>query len=173
MAPRFGKLEGFAAALVSAAASVAAVFAFYRCLFRRYEQELRELTQRYPLVYRVKELPTDASSIVKAEGTEIAVGDFGWDAEPIQNDGMTYLHGLTEGWQVAWYAGFCQDQIEGVGPKPRLQYYLPYSWICVGANAPLCPFPVVSTPTTTLGFPIRIIGRWVQGKYVPPKMGTD
>ncbi len=169
VAPSFGKWAGIVAALISAVASVKAVVAFYRWAGRCREQEERDLIQKYSLVYRLLALPTYPSSIVKAEGTDIAVGDYGWDAEPIHDDGLTYLHGLTEDWQVAWYAGFRVDQIERIGPKPRLQYYLPYSWVCAGSKAPLCPFAVVTHPTTTLGYPIRIIDRWVQGKYVQRK----
>ena len=169
VATRFGKMAGIDASLLSAVASVIAVVAFYRRAGRLRVQEERDLIQNYSFVCRVTALPTDLSSIVKADGTEIAVGDYGWEAEPIHSDGLIYLHGLTEDWQVAWYAGFRQDQIERIGPKPRLQYYLPTSWVCVGANAPLCPFPVTKPPATTLEHPIRIIDRWVQGKYVPSK----
>lgn len=169
VAARYGKWARIVAALISAAAAIKAVVAFYRWAGRLREKEVRDLIQKYPLVYRVKGFPTDPSSILAGEGTDIAVGDYGWDAEPIHSDGLTYLHGLTEDWQVAWYAGFRLDQIERIGPKPRLQYYLPYTWVCMGGKAPICPFPVVKRPVTTLGFPERIIGGWVQGTYVERK----
>jgi len=88
VARSFGRSAGFAAGILSAVASVIAVVAFYRWRGRAGEQEQRELSEKYPLVYRVIALPADTSSIVKAEGAEIEVGDYGWDAEPIHFDGL-------------------------------------------------------------------------------------
>jgi membrane protein implicated in regulation of membrane protease activity len=164
VATRFGKLTGIAAAFLSAVASVLVVVAFYRWSYRCHQKELRELSEKYPDVYRVTALPTEPSSILMTEGAEIEVGDYGWEAEPIHDDGLTYLHGLTEQWRLVWYAGFRSDQIERIGPKPRSQYYLPYSWRCRGPETPPCPFPVQSHETTDLGNPERIIWPWVQGK---------
>ena len=93
---RFGRSSGIAAGLLSGVAAVITIVAFYWWMGRLNEQKLRELEEKYPLVYRVTALPTDTSGIVKAEGAEIEVGDFGWEAEPIHSDGLTYLHGLTE-----------------------------------------------------------------------------
>lgn len=169
VAPRFGSRAGMAVALASAAASVAVVVAIYWMASRLHEQTVRELSQKYPLVYRVIALPTDDSCVVKADGTEIAIGDFGWEAEPVHEDGLIYLHGLTVDWQVAWYAGFRREQLEPVGPKPRLQYYLPYSWVAAGATPPSCPFSVVTPPTVTLGHPQQNISGWVQGRFVQRK----
>jgi hypothetical protein len=167
VASRYGVIPGVEASLVSFVASFMAVVGFYSWAGRLHEKKIRELISKYPFVYRVTARPTDTNSIVKPDGNDIAVGDFGWEAEPIHDNGLTYLHGLTEDWQVAWYAGFQSDQIERVGPKPRLQYHLPYSWVCAGGKPPICPFPVRNRPLKTLGHPIRIIGRWVQGSNVP------
>ena len=165
VATRFGKSTGIVAGLLSAVASVAVVIAFYRWIGRCHQKELHELSEKYPHVYRVIALPTDTSSILTAEDAKLEVGDYGWEAEAIHDDGLTYLHGLTEKWRLVWYAGFRSDQIERIGPKPRTQYYLPYSWrVGGGSSAPPCPFPVETRYATDLGNPERIIGSWVQGK---------
>jgi len=95
-------------------------------------------------------MPTDESTIKKPKDSEIKVGDYGWQAEPIRNDGLIYLQGLTAEWQVVWYAGFHPEQIESVGPKPRSQYDWDYSW---ARRAPPCPFPVQERKTNTMGLP--------------------
>lgn len=165
VATRFDKSAGIAAGLLSIVASALVVIAYYRWLGRLHQKELRELDEKYPDVFRVAALPPDTSGILKAEGAEIQVGDYGWEAEPIHDDGLTYLHGLAENWRLVWYAGFRSDQIERIGPKPRTQYYLPYSWrVEEGSKAPTCPFPVQSSETTDLGHPGRIIWPWVQGR---------
>ena len=100
-----------------------------------------------------------------AEGAEIKEGDYGWEAEPIRDDGLTYLHGLTEQWRLVWYAGFQAEHLERIGPKPRTQYHLPYSWrVEGGLNSTPCPFPIQSRETNDLGNPEKIIWPWVQGK---------
>lgn len=164
--PRFGFRSAVEAAVISAIVSVNLVIVFYKASSRQFEKEQRELLKKYPDVYRVSYLPQDSSSVLKDEWTIIAVGDYGWEAEPIHKDGLRYLHGLTKEWQVAWYAGFREDQIERIGPKPRSQYHLPYSYNC---NPPPCPFPITTLPEATLGMPSPIFHEWVQGKYLPNK----
>lgn len=164
VAPRYGGWSGVVASLVSFVASLLAVVGFYWLAERLRDWEIDCLLAKYPYVYRVKVPPTDMHSIVKPDGNDITVGDYGWEAEPIHDNGLIYLQGLREDWQVAWYAGFQLDQIERVGAKPRLQYYLPYTHIS-GVKPPKCPF-TVRCPAKSLGHPIRIIGRWVQGVQV-------
>jgi len=139
LATHLGGWVGFAAASFSAFIAVAATVAFYKWRRRVAEQDRCELIEKYPLVYRVIALPTDTRNVMKAEGAEIEVGDYGWEAEPLRSDGLTYLHGLTKEWEVAWYAGFQKGQIEHVGLKPRSQY----EWI---EDHP-CPYPIQSDRT--------------------------
>lgn len=129
---------------------------------------MRELNERFPGVFRVLEVPRGLPCVI-ADGGEIRVGDYGWEAEPIYDDGLIYLHGLTEEWAVAWHAGFLPEQVELIGEKPRSQYFLPYSWRCAGAKSPLCPFPVQHAPKESLGFPQRIDFPFVQGVKVEVK----
>lgn len=160
---------GLVVAVAGVAASVALCMlgarAFYTWAGRLGEHERRDLEERYPNVYRVIAVPPHGPCVI-AEGAKVAIGDYGWEAEPINNDGALYLQGLTEEWTVAWYAGFQPDHVELIGKKPRSQYFLPYSWICVGANPPICPFPVLHAPDKSLGFPQRIDFPFVQGVKV-------
>jgi len=167
VATRADRLAGVLAGLVVFAVCVLTVIAFYSWVGRRREKEFRELNEQYPLVYRVIAVPNETKDILKAQGAEIECGDFGWEAEPIESDGLTYLQGLTKQWCVAWYAGFRPDQIEKVGPKPRSQYSLPYSWVCGGAIPPTCPYPVQSNDSSDLGHPSRISRPFVQGQRRP------
>jgi hypothetical protein len=170
VATHFGKPAGIVAGFLSGGASLSVVSAWSFCSYRSFQNELRLLSAKYPWVYRVTALPTDTSSLWTAEGASnlwtaegakiIEVGDYGWEAEPIHDDGLTYLQGLTEKWGVVWYAGFRSDQIERVGRKPRSQYYLPASWYHAGPEAFPCPFPVQSHQTTDLGMPVRV--KWLR-----------
>jgi len=87
------------------------VILFYRWTWRRDRQCLTRLREQYCTIYQVKELPSDAKSIVKPAGAEIQIGDYGWDARPHRRDGLIHLQGLTDRWQVVWHAGFRPDQI--------------------------------------------------------------
>jgi membrane protein implicated in regulation of membrane protease activity len=120
---------------------------------RRDTQRLTDLRNKYRDVYRVKAMPTDPKSIVKAEGAEIQIGDYGWEACPNQRDNLIHLQGLTEDWHVVWHAGFRPDQIERVGQKPQSQYdyWVPY-WAKLPAPPP-CPLPVKERNSPTLGLP--------------------
>lgn len=111
--------------------------------------EKSALKSLYPAVYRVLSVPK--SSYVRAEGVEIRSGDYGWEASPIFRDGRVYLHGLTEGWCVAWYAGFEPHQIEWICQKPHSQYSLPDSWFRAGDKPSPCPYPVLQSPKKDLG----------------------
>lgn len=128
------------------------VIIFYRWFWSRDKRQLAQLREKYRTIYRVKELPTDARSLVKPERAEIQIGDYGWDARPICRDGMIHLQGLTKRWQVVWHAGFRPDQIEKVAEKPASQYdyWRPY-W--AKPSHPPCPFPVRERNTPTMGLP--------------------
>ncbi|GIX04972.1 MAG: hypothetical protein KatS3mg114_0841 [Planctomycetaceae bacterium] len=161
----FGLIAGIAAGTVTALMCVLASCAFYKWSSRRWAREVREMDKRYPRVYRVLFVPPDLPCVI-ANGAEIRVGDYGWEAEPIYDDGLIYLHGLTEEWAVAWHAGFRSEQVEVIGEKPLSQYSIPYSWRCAGAKPPPCPFPVQHAPEESLGFPQRIDSPFVQGMKV-------
>lgn len=161
-APRWGTIIGIAVAVGASIVSIASVVAFYTWASFYHQRKAKELLCRYPCVYRIVAEPDDENCILVAEGARVAVGDYGWDAEPVHDDGLTYLHGLADNWDVVWYAGFRAEQIESVGLKPCLQYYLPYDMPASG-----CPFPVQVASGNTLGEPSQMIDRWVQGHYVP------
>ena len=153
VAKRFGFWAGIGASILSVVACAIAVILFYRWSWRRNKRRLQELREKYRTIYRVIGLPTDKRSATMPEGAEIRVGDYGWEAGPIHNDGLIYLQGLTVKWCVVWHAGFRPDQIEKVGPKPSSQYdyWAPY-WAKVPPPAP-CPYPVVERKTPTMGLP--------------------
>jgi hypothetical protein len=117
------------------------------------DKRLRVLSEKYPSIYRIQETPPDTSRFLMAEGAMMEIGDYGWEAEPLHDDGLIYLQGLTEKWGVVWYAGFRTDQIEKVGRKPRTQYFLPVSWYVLGPDAFPCPFPVQARVTADMGMP--------------------
>jgi hypothetical protein len=129
------------------------VVLFYRWTWRRNKQQLAQLREKYRTIYRVKELPVDSKMIVKPEGAEIQIGDYGWDARPSCQDGMIHLQGLTKRWQVVWHAGFRPDQIEKIAEKPASQYdyWTPY-W-AKPPPPPPCPFPIRERNTPTMGLP--------------------
>ena len=157
--PRFGEFSGTVAAVVSCVLTLV-LYTLNKTRKLRYIEKMRcVLTNKYPDIYRVVELPTDFSDVITADGAEIVIGDYGWEAEPINPDDRVYLHGLTGTWCVVWYAGFRPDQIEKIGPKPRTQYYLPHIRLVLGKlEAVTCPFPIQSRETLNLGFPVQIIG---------------
>jgi hypothetical protein len=126
---------------------------FYRWSSRRDKRQLTQLREKYRAIYRVKELPTAAGSIVKPEWAEIQIGDFGWEAQPNHRDGLIHLQGLTRQWQVVWHAGFQPEQIEKVADKPASQYdyWAPY-WAKQPSPLP-CPFTIQERSTPTMGLP--------------------
>ena len=133
--------------------AVLLVIFFYRLAWKKDKHQLLELREKYRTVYLVKALPTDAKSIVKPEGAEIQVGDYGWDARPNRRDGLIHLQGLTLNWKVVWHAGFHLNQIEKAATKPASQYdyWLPY-W-AKSPSPPPCPYPVQKRNTPTMGLP--------------------
>jgi membrane protein implicated in regulation of membrane protease activity len=151
VAKKFGVWAGIGAGVLTAVICVTAVILFYRATGRQHEQRRRELREKYRGIYRVISVPADAKNIKGAQFAEIKIGDYGWEAElPKGKDDLIYLQGLTDKWQVVWYAGFRLDQIERVGEKPRSQYDWDYSWY---GGAPPCPYPVQKRKTTNMGLP--------------------
>jgi len=145
-----GVWVGVGAGVLSAGVCGAVVLLLYRASGRRHEQRRLELREKYRAIYRVIALPTELDKIQKAEGAEIRIGDYGWEAEPLDADGLIYLQGLTEKWRVVWYAGFHPDQIERIGSKPQSQYDWNYSWL---TKPPPCSFPVQARNAPDIGFP--------------------
>jgi hypothetical protein len=142
-------LAGFLAVLVG----VLLVILFYRWAGNRDQRRLSELRESYRSIYQVKELPTDARSIVKPAAAEIQIGDYGWEAPPSRADGLIHLQGLTPKWQVVWHAGFRPDQIVKVAVKPGSQYdYWAPDW-AKPPTPPPCPYPVQERSTPTMGLP--------------------
>jgi hypothetical protein len=119
------------------------------------EKERHIFEERYNSIFRLLEVPPDRSAMTAVNAVDIEVDDFGWEAEPLSDDGQIYLQGLTKEWQVVWYAGFVACQVERIGRKPRSQYYLPYKWISGEEEAPPCPYPVKNEKLETFGYPVR------------------
>jgi hypothetical protein len=153
----YGIWSGIVAGFFSAIVCIALVICLYRVQARQLKQRRDELREKYKQVYRVLALPTDKAHIKKADGSEIKIGDYGWEAVPLRNDGLIYLQGLNPQWRVVWYAGFRPDQIENITLKSQSQYDWNYTWI---NNPPPCPFPVQERKTNTMGFPpFRVLGK--------------
>jgi hypothetical protein len=153
VASEYGPLLGAGAGLLAGALSVIVVGLFYRWTGQQDERRLQELREKFRGIYRIVAVPADPKIIVLPKGAEIRIGDYGWEAGPIRNDGFIYLQGLTLDWTVVWHAGFCPDQIEWVATKPNSQYD---SWHPYWAPPPplsSCPFPVVERETLTVGRP--------------------
>jgi hypothetical protein len=148
VADHHGLWAGVVAGVVSAGLCAIVVAIFYWAVGRQREQRRRELREKYRGVFRVIALPTDPNKIQKPEGAEIRTGDYGWEAEPLHEDGLIYLQGLTVTWRVVWHAGFRPEQIERIGPKPQSQYDWKYSW---ARTPPQCPFPVQVRITPDMG----------------------
>src|ERR1022692_293653 len=109
---KHGEGPALAGGVLAGLAGILLIIVFYRWTWSRNKQQLTQLREKYRDIYQVKELPTDAKSIVKPEGAEIQIGDYGWDARPNRRDGLIHLQGLTARWQVVWHAGFRPNQIE-------------------------------------------------------------
>lgn len=155
VAKNFGIWAGIGAGLASAVICIGLVALMYRANGRRLEQQRHDFREKYTRIYRVLTVPTDGTAIKKAQGAEIKVGDFGWEAAPLRDDGLIYLQGLNPQWRVVWYAGFRLEQIENIATKPQSQYDWNYAWM---HNPPPCPFPVQEHlhPTINMGFPMPV-----------------
>lgn len=117
----------------------------------REAQRRRLLRERYQCVYRVLALPPELSTFNKHPLAKIEVGDYGWEAPPLADDGLIYLQGLKPDWGVVWHAGFYPDQIEKVGQKPVSQY--DYGSVLAWVDPSPCPYPIVERETNDLGLP--------------------
>ena len=157
--------------MIALIAFAISIFLLKYILKHRFQKTKTKLAE-YKLIYRVISVPSDNQIVLKADGGAIEIGDFGWEAEPVYQDGLIYLHGLNPRWQVVWYAGFRPDQIEVVRPKPNSQYYYisPYASV---EKIPQCPFPIREyrygkRPATHFGFPEQIHpkSKWVQGEQI-------
>jgi hypothetical protein len=155
LARRFGLWVGIAAGLFLATVNIITICLLYRARWRRQAQKRQECREKYTHVYRILALPSHEGGIKKAQGAEIRVGDCGWEAAPLRDDGLIYLQGLNSQWRVIWYAGFRPDQIEKVAPKPQSQYDWNNTWV---KEPPSCPFPVQEHfhPTINMGFPMPV-----------------
>lgn len=151
IAREYGFWQGILGGSISGIVCIGAVVLFYRAIGRQHKKRQRELREKYRGIYRVVAVPTDASAIQKPDGAEIRAGDYGWEAEPLRDDGLTYLQGLTDQWHVVWYAGFRADQIEKVDEKRQSQYDWNYSWV---REPPQCPFPIQARKTPDMGLPL-------------------
>jgi len=153
VAVRYGTGPGIGAGFLAALVAMFIVVLFYRWSWRKDRRRLQQLKDNYQGIYRVIAVASDQRGVMKPEGAEIRLGDFGWEAGSIRKDGLVYLHGLTVEWNVVWYAGFKPDQIERVATKPCSQYG---HWVPYWANKPVlapCPFPVLDRETPTIGRP--------------------
>jgi hypothetical protein len=153
VAARYGTWVGVGAGFIAALSSVCLVVLFYRWSWQRDIRRLKELTEKYRGIYRVIRLPSSDTSIIKPQGAEIKIGDYGWEAGPDREDGLIYLQGLAPDWSVVWHTGFRPDQVERVADKPSSQYeyWVPY-W-AKSPPPPPCPFSVVERETMTWGRP--------------------
>lgn len=169
--PKYGLVLAVVASALAILVSVLLVILFYRWMGSRGKRTLTKLREKYHAIYRVKQLPTEAKSVVKPEWAEIQIGDYGWDARPVRGDGLIHLQGLTKRWQVVWHAGFSPDQIEKVAEKPASQYDY---WVPLWAKPPPpppCPFPVQERNTPTMGLPHHSSGyirEWPSQYYPSP-----
>jgi len=159
---RHGTSAGIVAGCVAGVACTIVVATFYWVAGRRDKRRRAELREKYRWIYRVVELPRDTQKVIRPEGAEIRIGDYGWEAEALEADGLIYLQGLTDRWRVVWYAGFRPEQVERVCEKPRSQYDWDYSWV---TNPPPCPFPIQPRETADMGLPIAGSRHWLRRKW--------
>lgn len=150
---RYGAWAGVGAGFIAALSSVCLVVLFYRWSWQKDRRRLKELKEKYRGIYRVIKPPSSETSIIKPQGAEVKIGDYGWEAGPDRGEGLIYLQGLAPDWTVVWHLGFRPDQVERVVEKPASQYdyWVPY-W-AKSPPPPPCPFPVAERETMTWGRP--------------------
>jgi hypothetical protein len=143
---------GIAAAVAGGMVGFAIIAFFYCWAGRREKMRLAKLRADYVWIYRVLAVPGNDQPTIMLEGAEIRVGDHGWEAAPLVENGLIYLQGLTPDWRTVWHAGFRPDQIERVGPKPSSQYD---HWVPDWAKPqPVpCPFPIQSRESPSMNRP--------------------
>ncbi|HEY3853067.1 MAG TPA: hypothetical protein VGO67_01585 [Verrucomicrobiae bacterium] len=149
---RYGIVMGIVAATAGGAAGLGIVALLYRRAWKRKKAQLEKLRADYQRIYKVLKVSDEDQSNIMLEGAEIRAGDYGWEAPPLEKNGLIYLHGLTPEWRTVWHAGFSADQIEYIGQKPSSQYdhWVPY-WVKT-SQAP-CPFPIQARLTPSMGIP--------------------
>jgi hypothetical protein len=148
---KYGVWAGIGSGIASVPLAAGVLVLFYRALNRQTEEHRREYREKYRYVYRVLAVPADPRNILKPDGAQLMVGDYGWEARPIRRDDLIYLQGLSPRWFVVWHAGFRPDQIERIAPKPCSQYDWDHTWL---DSPPPCPYPVQERETTAMGFPV-------------------
>jgi len=153
VATRYGTWAGIGAGFIAALTSVYLVALFYRWTWQRDRRRLQQLREKYRGVYRVLKVPAAQLSIIKPQGAEIKIGDYGWEAGPDRGDGLIYLQGLAPDWTVVWHVGFRPDELERVADKliSQYDYWAPY-W-AKPPPPPPCPYPVAERETMTWGRP--------------------
>lgn len=146
----FGFWPGVGAVILAEGTCIAILSLVWRILNRRDLLRRGKLRENYRGIYRVLGVPTDRRNVRKPERAEIRLGDYGWEAEPVRQNGLIYLQGLSKEWYVVWWAGFAPYQIEYVAPKPISQY----DWPQFIREKTQCPFPVQrSEPCIARGHP--------------------
>ena len=169
---KYGQGPALVAGVLAVLVGIMLVICFYHLQLSSDKRQLRKLREKYRTIYQVKILPTDARSIVKPDGAEIQIGDYGWEARPNRRDGLIHLQGLTLNWKVVWHAGFRPDQIERVAMKSASQYdYWAPDW-AKPPPPPPCPYPVQERKTPTMGLPHhsgRYFKRYPSQDYLPKK----
>ena len=115
----------FGRVMVGVLALVGFFMVFLRYLYRFGDfverRDRDEAREKYRFIYRVIALPGDDKPN-NWQAHLVEIGDYGWESKPPTQNGLIYLHGLTEDWGWVWRAGFRPDQLELVGPKPVSQY---------------------------------------------------
>lgn len=167
---RGGHWSGIGAGAVTLIICVIGMVLFYRWIWKRDRKRLEELRENYRGIYRVLALPLETKIIARPDGAEIQIGDYGWEAGPVNAEGLIFLQGLTKEWTVVWHAGFRSDQIERVAEKPSSQYdvWVPY-W-AKSPPPPPCPFPVIERATLAIGRPHHSHRYFVIPTHYPSKV---
>ncbi len=153
VAHKLGRWTGIGAGALTLIICVSGVVLFYRWSWKRDRKRLQELKEKYRGIYRVIALPSNQKILAKPDGAEIKIGDYGWEAGPINKDGLIYLQGLTVEWTVVWHAGFRPDEIEWITEKPSSQYDYWFPYWAKSPPLPPCPYPVIKRATPTMGRP--------------------
>ncbi|HEX4342642.1 MAG TPA: hypothetical protein VH255_04585 [Verrucomicrobiae bacterium] len=138
-----GLIGGTVGIIIGSVAAFCAVFGLFKALKIwaniSHRKHCRKMAETYTRIFRVKALP-DTKGIINPKN-QIQVGDYGWESAPFKKDGLIYLQGFDEKWKIIWLAGFQEDQLELMGPKPFSQYYRYLTDHPEILKTP-CPFPV-------------------------------
>src|ERR1700758_2842880 len=77
VATRYGTLTGVGAGFVAALSSVCLTVLLYRWSWQRDRHRLKELREKFRGIYCVTKLPSSQISIIKPQGAEVKIGDYG------------------------------------------------------------------------------------------------